>query len=244
MTRAQKLLLVIGVAGTGIALAMPAGARGFHGRPSYGPHGHRGGILGYHPAGANKDNACRRMCRQSIRTCHAAARTDARLCSTATCSDQFQAVREACGADRGSDACHSARAALHQCLQPCAEDLRSALGMCRSDGKDCVASCPDRVPPRPGQKDPGCVAACRETLQDCQMPPRDGARTCRDGCTGLVDDARQACSEDRASGACQDARQAAYDCLQPCTQTLREAVEACLRDARSCVGNCPDRDAP
>ena len=72
-----------------------------------------------------KDRACVRDCVGEGRECLAPAREEFAACRSG-CADLKDAVREACSADRDSDACASARAALASCVGACHDPLEEA----------------------------------------------------------------------------------------------------------------------
>ncbi|HVM95485.1 MAG TPA: hypothetical protein VMT89_03800 [Candidatus Acidoferrales bacterium] len=193
------------------------------------------------PSATLPDPQCAQQCRAQLRTCNDGARQDFRMCAASTCSDEADAAKAACDGAPFSAACQQARGALRQCLSPCFDDLRKAWRTCRSDAVTCVGQCPQVTPtPRPGSKDPQCVASCRVTYGSCSADARNAAITCAGQCQDLVKATRQACTGG-PSDACAAALKAANACLQPCGDTLRQAIGACLSASQDCIGACPDR---
>jgi hypothetical protein len=88
-----------------------------------------------------KDRACVRDCVSDGRECLAPAREEFAECRSG-CADLKDAVRKACSADRDSDACASARAALESCVGACHDPLEEAASECFSGTQACVAACP------------------------------------------------------------------------------------------------------
>ncbi|MBM4244290.1 MAG: hypothetical protein FJ148_10800 [Deltaproteobacteria bacterium] len=88
-----------------------------------------------------KDRACVRDCVGDGRECVAPAHEELKE-GRAGCADLRDAVREACSADRDSDACTSARADLESCVGACHDPFLAAASECFSGTQACVAACP------------------------------------------------------------------------------------------------------
>ena len=88
-----------------------------------------------------KDRECVRDCVADGRECLAPAHEELKECRSG-CADLKDAVREACSADRDSDACASARAALESCVGACHDPFAEAASECFSGTQACVAACP------------------------------------------------------------------------------------------------------
>ena len=191
--------------------------------------------------GMLKDRSCLSACRQQARTCLDAPRTAARMCVQSTCSEKLSAVQTACASDYRSDACKAARQVAQDCLAPCRDALKTAVGTCWTDTDSCVTACPDREPAAaPTPKDPACVSGCRTAFGACVQPLQDTAKQCRDACSALTADARKTCTNALRSPACRDAQRAAYECLEPCASSLAKTTRACLSTAHDCAASCPD----
>lgn len=224
----RQIRLTMGtVALAAVVLALPASADM---GPGNGPPSGRG----------NKNPTCVVGCVQTAKACRQAARVQLRLCTTSNCSDELATVRQACEADESSPACQSALQALQACVHSCVNPFTSTQSACRSDAQQCGSQCPNRQPPpEPGSKDPACVGTCATALGTCLGTVRDAAQSCRSDCGPKIDAAQAACVGARRSQACQDARQAVYECLAPCDDGLRTATNTCLSTAGSCVNACP-----
>jgi hypothetical protein len=222
-----KLFVIGATALLGLALVVPASARpGIFGRHGFG--------LGPGARPPQPDRACLQQCRQDSRTCLSTASAAARQCTDSTCSTQEPAARDACQADRHSDACQTARAAAGTCTQPCFATFETAIEACRTDTHNCADVCPATQP-----KDPQCLALCQSTLQRCQQMARDQGSTCTGDCGPLITAASTACATDPRSTDCRAAIQVASACLQPCADTELMAVSACSTTANTCVEACP-----
>lgn len=89
-----------------------------------------------------KDRECLHACFGDARECAAPARDALRECSEG-CADLKAAAREACSADRGSDACTAARRALGECRADCAAAFSEAASVCFDATSVCVDACPE-----------------------------------------------------------------------------------------------------
>jgi hypothetical protein len=110
---------------------------------------------------------------------------------------------------RKGRACAAARAAAHDCLEPCNATFRPAARACLADGRECVRACPFRG-------EPPCLAQCRADNAHCIAAAGDDFQTCRSGCADESQAVRTACATDPESDACAAARDALHTCLQPC----------------------------
>lgn len=86
--------------------------------------------------------------------------------------------------------------------------------------------------------DEECVTACREDLMNCRFDAREASKQCIEdaGCDVLRDTYRNTCFvADRDEEACDAARQALRDCLEPCREALRDDSVACREDLTTCL---------
>jgi len=189
------------------------------------------------------DKQCQQNCRMTNHLCMDGAHIALQMCKQSTCGDQLQAAEDACASDDKSDACESARAALHACLQPCRDTFKTTVGTCKDDGQTCVAACPPEPPHvpgvPPGHPDKECADGCHATFETCRMGADDTTQSCREGCASLIDTAKQTCASDPSSSDCTAAIQAARDCLDPCKDARKTAELQCLQDAQGCIAACP-----
>ena len=88
-------------------------------------------------------------------------------------------------------------------------------------------------------KDRECLAGCRTDASGRLAGARRAAASCLSGCEALLQTARRTCAIDPASRACKAARSAAGACQDPCYETLRPAVNACIVAGHQCVRACP-----
>jgi len=98
---------------------------------------------------------------------------------------------------------------------------------------------------RPPKKDPLCLRDCRSKARTCRGLAQQDARMCAQStCSDALQKAKDACATDPSSDDCTAARQAARECVQPCLDTLQEALRKCYADTKDCVDGCPDRVPP
>lgn len=106
------------------------------------------------------------------------------------------------------------------------------------------------VAPALGQDstDDECVAACREDLANCRFDARETSAQCLEeaGCDVLRDTYRETCLvADRDEEACDAARQALRDCVEPCRTALREDGDTCRQNLETCLTDeCGLEDLP
>jgi hypothetical protein len=211
-------LAVLALAGDALARG-----RGGDGRPGGAGRGLRG-----------IDPTCASEC--GGRECIRSAQQDFRACVASTCPTEAAAAEDACEADRHSDACRSAREALHGCGAPCRETLQSARQACREETSSCLASCP-RIDAE--GKDRACVRECVGEARECLSPAHETLAECRAGCADLKDAAHDACAADRTSDACTSARDALESCHDACKAPFLDAASECFSGTQACVAACP-----
>lgn len=111
------------------------------------------------PASAElRVGACVRTCMEAGKVCAEPIRAQAVACrEEAGCAELFEPAREACSADRESEECAAARAAIRECIAPCKAAQREGLQACREGVLSCLRDeCGlDQLPMR------------------CARPPRD-----------------------------------------------------------------------
>lgn len=200
------------------------------------------GLASADPGGVHRDRTCVRQCRQSYRTCLQTPRTDARTCRMG-CADLITAAQTACQSDPTSDACQTAWTQAKACLDPCHTVLRSGATQCRSDVKTCANACPT-VQPSSTHPDPFCRQQCQLARRSCVGLASGQELTCLQGCSDLVQAARDACMADISSTDCQTARDSANACLQPCRDAVHTAVDQCRSDSDTCIQACPAATNP
>jgi hypothetical protein len=93
-------------------------------------------------------------------------------------------------------------------------------------------------------KDRACVLDCREAHGACTQAAFSEARSCIQGCEGLIATAREVCAAEPDSEECAAARSEAAACVRACRRTLRADLRACFGDAKECVSECPDAEPP
>ena len=101
---------------------------------------------------------------------------------------------------------------------------------------------PNNQPPK---KDALCLHDCRDTSRTCRMLAQQDARMCAQStCSDELQKVKDTCDTDPSSDDCIAARQALHDCVQPCVDTLQQALAKCYADIKTCVDACPDRVPP
>jgi hypothetical protein len=223
----QRILAAMIGCVLGLSLAVSARAHSFYGGH---PFGHGGGFN--HGV---TDPQCRQNCQQTNLLCLKVAQSDAYTCASTTCTTERQTAHDACTADFTSTACRTARMALRQCLQPCKDNLRTAVGTCQSNAKTCQGVCASATPV-PGQQQ--CITACRGALQTCRQAAGTAERTCVSDCSTLITAAEQICIANPRGSGCRAALQAAGACLQPCEHAQQTAAQLCVQAAQGCETAC------
>jgi len=184
----------------------------------------------------SKQPRCVAGCVVEAGRCLRDARTTSAPCYQG-CESLVAAARAACAPDPQSEACSTARAAAHDCLEPCNAVFRPAARTCLGEGRECVRACPFKG-------EPPCLAGCRADNVDCIAAARDAFQTCRSGCDDEFQAARTACATDPESDACTAARDALRTCLQPCLQGVTGALAQCANAWAGCIEGCGSSTTP
>jgi hypothetical protein len=87
-----------------------------------------------------RDPECVAQCRSDMHDCQRKARDKAKSCRD-ECSPLLDAAREACSSDSTSSECQDARTALHDCLEPCGQQLGDDMRACPTEARTCLDKC-------------------------------------------------------------------------------------------------------
>lgn len=136
------ILRIALLAALGLALALPAWARGRAGRNLVRParpvrphFAHPHALLG------QLIFPCPTACGDEARDCIDAADDTALTCITDACSAEVDAAQTACPGDRSSTECHDAVEALAECASDCLDSRADAVSACRESLIDCRDTC-------------------------------------------------------------------------------------------------------
>jgi hypothetical protein len=177
-----------------------------------------------------KDPQCLKECRDGFKGCVGDARDTAAPCFEG-CQPLIAAARAACVEDLTSAECQEARDAVHDCVQPCREELQPALRVCAEAGSGCVEECPMI-------NDLQCLENCGSAQRACLGNAGEQSRVCFGECGPEFDAVREACKQDRESEVCAAAREALHLCMELCKETVRQSVEGCRDAFRTCSTAC------